>query len=505
MKYVESVEKWGVFACSFEGPAAGNPFTDHHVTATFEHACERKTVAGFYDGGGVYQVRFMPSYEGTYRFTVSADFSEQVLSGAFTVTPPVPGNHGPVGVCNTFHFAYADGAPYYPVGTTCYVWELQSDAIVARTLATLRQSPFNKLRFCVLPKSYCYNAREPRSYPYEGTPVEGRLVNEDNVWDFGPDAPGNQWDFSRFHPAHFARIEKCIAELQKLGVEADIILFHPYDRWCFSTMTPAQNELYLRYVLARFSAYRNVWWSLANEYDFIKSKTADDWERIAEIITESDPYDHLRSIHNGAQFYDHTRPWITHCSVQRSPEGTADWRKAYGKPIVIDEMQYEGNIQFAWGNISGQELIRRFWEALCRGGYGGHGETYVGEDLWWSHGGELHGESPARIAFMKSVLEDAPAGGLKPRAMAWDELCVVPEDEALEKATGYHLFYYGINRPAFRWYHIDDANRYRVEIIDTWNMTIEEAGVFRGRFRVELPGREYMAVRVQRAEEGERA
>ena len=35
-----------------------------------------------------------------------------------------------------------------------------------------------------------------------------------------------------------------------------------------------------------------------------------------------------------------------------------------------------------------------------------------------------------------------------------------------------------------------------MEVIDTWNMTIEEAGVFRGKFTVTLPGRPYMAVRL---------
>ena len=498
MKYTESVEKWGVFELSCEGEASGNPFCERSITATFESAHERKTVSGFYDGGGIYKLRFMPSYTGSYSFTVSGSFSSETFSGSFFVTEPKEGNHGPVSVHNTFHFAYADGTPYYPIGTTCYVWELQSDELIAETLDTLKNSPFNKLRFCVFPKSYCYNSREPRSYPYEGTPVDGSLVNEDNVWGFGPDSKGNCWDFSRFNPEHFRHIEKCILELQKLGIEADIILFHPYDRWGFSTMTPEQNAHYLRYVAARFSAYRNVWWSFANEYDFIKSKTFDDWECLAEVIVENDPYNHLRSIHNGVQFYDHTRPWITHCSVQRTPEGTTDWRRQYGKPVVLDEMQYEGNVQDCWGNISPQELTKRFWEALCRGGYGGHGETYVGENLWWSHGGKLYGESPARIAFMRKILEEAPAGGLKPKQMVWDEICVVPEDENAEKESGYHLFYYGINRPSFRWYHIDYENTYAAEIIDTWNMTVTKVGEFKGRFRLDLPGREYMAVRVRK-------
>ena len=335
MKYTKSVEKWGLFELSCEGFTLGNPFVDYHITATFEGEHECKTVAGFYDGGGVYKVRFMPSHEGAYRFTVSGNFSGESYFGEFSVTAPAPENHGPVRVCNTFHFAYADGTPYYPIGTTCYVWELQSDELIAQTLETLKNSPFNKIRFCVFPKSYCYNSREPRSYPYAGTPVDGRLVNEDNVWGFGPDSDGNNWDFSHFNPEHFRHIEKCILELQKLGIEADIILFHPYDRWGFSTMNAEQNELYLRYVAARFSAYHNIWWSFANEYDFIGSKTEADWERFAEIVCESDPYNHLRSIHNGVKFYDHSRPWITHCSVQRTPSSRSQFARPSSKPPFL--------------------------------------------------------------------------------------------------------------------------------------------------------------------------
>lgn len=61
---------------------------------------------------------------------------------------------------------------------------------------------------------------------------------------------------------------------------------HPYDRWGFSEMSAECDDLYWKYVIARFSAYRNVWWSLANEYDLMKKKTLADWERYAKIICE---------------------------------------------------------------------------------------------------------------------------------------------------------------------------------------------------------------------------
>ena len=37
-----------------------------------------------------------------------------------------------------------------------------------------------------------------------------------------------------------------------------------------------------------------------------------------------------------------------------------------------------------------------------------------------------------------------------------------------------------------------------MEVIDTWDMDIQDRGVFKGKFKVELPGKEYMAVRISK-------
>ena len=89
-----------------------------------------------------------------------------------------------VRVVHTFHFAYEDGTPYIPVGTTCYAWTHQGDGLEEQTLDTLRNGPFNKMRMCVFPKSHQFNANEPVYYPYEGSPEEG-------------------WDITRFNPNFF--------------------------------------------------------------------------------------------------------------------------------------------------------------------------------------------------------------------------------------------------------------------------------------------------------------
>ncbi len=85
---------------------------------------------------------------------------------------------------------------------------------------------------------------------------------------------------ARPNPAFFRHVEKCPA-LRERGIEADLILWHPYDRWGFSRMTREQDLFYLRYVVSRFSAFRHVWWSLANEYDLMPQKSIEDWECLA--------------------------------------------------------------------------------------------------------------------------------------------------------------------------------------------------------------------------------
>ena len=123
LNYAKTIEKWGIFEVTVSGPKEGNPFCDQWIKGTFCCKNEKKTVDGFYDGDGVYKVRFMPSFAETYSFKVTGSAVDgEVLTGEFQATPAGEGNHGPIRVANTYHFAYEDGTPYYSIGTTCYVW-----------------------------------------------------------------------------------------------------------------------------------------------------------------------------------------------------------------------------------------------------------------------------------------------------------------------------------------------------------------------------------------------
>ena len=80
---------------------------------------------------------------------------------------------------------------------------------------------------CVFPKRYQWSTNEPSLFPFAGTPPR-------------------DWDRTRFNPAFFPALERRVLDLQKLGIEADLILFHPYDggHWGFDRMTANEDDRY---------------------------------------------------------------------------------------------------------------------------------------------------------------------------------------------------------------------------------------------------------------------
>ncbi|UKA51637.1 DUF5605 domain-containing protein [Arthrobacter sp. FW305-123] len=477
-RFEAATNAWERYEVVFTGPSEGNPVQDISLAATFTCGDVSVNVPGFYDGDGRYLIRLLIPSAGSWTFVTSSSAEElDGITGAFTAGERAQANRGIVHVANKFHFGYADGTAYRPMGTTSYSWIHQQSEIVDQTLETLADGTFNKMRMCIFPKSYYLCENEPSMYPFDGDPVSG-------------------FDLARPNFLFFQHLDAMVQRLDEMGIEADLILFHGYDRWGFSSMPPEYDDLYVKYVVSRLAGYRNVWWSLANEFDLMPGKTANDWERYAEIVRKNDPTGHLLSIHNSIQFYNHSRPWVTHCSIQQNhfyltAEETTRWRQEWQKPIVIDECVYEGNIDRRWGDITGRELTRRFWEGAIRGGYVGHSETYAHPDdiLWWAKGGQLYGSSPRRIAFLNQILAESPDGFLEP----------LPQQDKIIAAgipDQYEVMYFGLNRPSF--WHFDKPEDlfFNIDVIDTWNMTVETLpGTFSGSFRLDLPGTEYIALR----------
>ncbi len=444
---------------------------DVQLSARFNQGDRTIVVPGFWDGGDTYRIRFSPPTTGQWNYeTKSATPDLNGKTGTFTVAAPSAGNHGPVQIFKTYYFRYADGTPYHEFGTTCYAWVHQTEELQEQTLKTLATAPFNKLRMLVFPKDMPYNKNDPSMYPFVSNPG---FPQEPTVTPKGTTHKKYSFDFNKPDPAFWRHFEERILDLQKLGIQADIILWHPYDRWGFKNLSPEQDDRYLRYCIARFSAYRNVWWSLANEYDFMTAlcpdrpgKKMEDWDRFFSILQKEDPFQRFRGIHHGSRMYDHTKDWVTHVSLQSSNMNAGvSYRQRYQKPVVYDECRYEGNIPEGWGNLNARTMVQRFWLGTLSGCYVGHGETYKDplDILWWAKGGVLHGESPKRIAWLKDFMAKAPP---------FDELQPQRDDKGnfvLAKPGQYYLVY--CLRGKTQSIELPGNSAYKVDIIDPWEMT----------------------------------
>lgn len=500
------VECWNMYEITLKGPEGGNPYLEVLLQASFENDNVIKKVNGFYDGNGKYIIRFMPESLGEWSFVTSSNVEQlNGKNGAFDCVKASATNHGPVSICNQFHFAYADGAHYFPFGTTCYAWIHQSLELQKQTLETLRNASFNKLRMCVFPKYYSNNTTDSQLYPF--------VKKEDGTFKL-----------DEFDHEFFEHLDEKVEELMEMNIEVDLILFHPYDKghWGFDRMSKEEDKRYLSYIVARYSAYRNIWWSLANEYDYMEEKTLDDWNEYIEFVAKTDPYKHLLSIHQGDLFFNNYNPYITHSCIQLGTlKNTVNLgfgvykshRDIFQKPVIYDEVGYEGDLIQRWGRNSAEELVDKYWKAIVSGVYMGHGETFndPNDIIWWAKGGILKGKSPERIAFLKNIIESSGLDGLNPVDKWW-----------ILNGAGcngkYYLYYFGdqalekwkFELPAFKTEcEIPMGTRFNVDIIDTWNMTIFPVdGEFeitekdrysymcKNRPFVELTGKPYMAIRI---------
>lgn len=481
-------------------PADPTPFS-----VSFQNDDVQVTVPGFWDGGTCYRVRFDPPRAGRWAWRSSSD--EPVLDGASgRLEVAQPARPGGVEVAATFHFAHRDGTPYRPVGTTVYNWLHQAEPLFTATLDAVSAAGFNKLRFLVFPQSGNHVVHFPELLPFQR------------------DATG-AWDVTRPVVPFFQRLDAAVAALAERGIQADLLVLNAYDggRFGLDRLTAEQEATYLRYLVARLSAHPNVWWSLCNEFDLL-DRPWQRWDDLGRLLADLDPHRRPRSIHNWMELFDHNRPWITHASIQNGfatqELGRASlYRDVYRKPIVLDEIKYEGDIPERWGRLTARELVHQFWVATVSGCYASHGESFQrpGGSLHVVEGGAFEGGSPERLRFLRQVLDDLVVPGLDP-IDGWDD-----PDQVAGVPRRQYLQYLGHRAPAAWTFRLPQGNKgerlqpgdvFGVEVIDTWRMTITPVpGRFvlsevqrndahaRGSAPVALPEGESLALRITRIAE----
>ena len=189
----DSVEIWGMYEVAIKSPDTGNPFVGIEISVVFTDGEQTFEPDGFYDGNGIFKIRFIPDKEVAWTYKTKSNREElDGMEGQFTCTPANHGNHGPVQVRNQYHFEYCDGTPYFPFGTTIYEWVFQTNETRQKTIESLKSAPLNKVRFLLVPpykEKYLSGPLKLDKFPFQGTSIDN-------------------FDFSRFNVEYFQNFEE---------------------------------------------------------------------------------------------------------------------------------------------------------------------------------------------------------------------------------------------------------------------------------------------------------
>lgn len=371
-----TVELYGIYEKELRLEAVGNPF-DLPVRGVFTRDGQRLAVDGFYDGGGAWRLRFMPTAVGRWQVRVFVG-DRPAGSDAFDCAPsdlPGPLRADPQ---HPYHFRHEDGSRLYVMGNTAY------NAVCAcrnarssflRFLDYYVERRFNWFRFFL--QQTTWPTTGGVVWPWGGTPAEP--------------------DFATFDLETFRCAEAVVRELAARRAIASVILLHPHDealQRSGADRVPVCAR-YVRYAVARLGAHWNVVWNLANEWQLGSLFTYDEMDELGRILHAIDPHQRLTSCHHYGRFEFHEAEWTDMSSIQE--RGTPFeinrcilQNRLFGKPVLNEEYGYEGDNHCPPND---PENVRRdHWAIALAGGYGTYGDKTKG---------------PKIAVYFSSVLEDA--------------------------------------------------------------------------------------------------
>lgn len=322
--------RWEMHEFELRGHSqVGNPFSDDVLVGEFTAPSGKTiTVEGFYDGDNTWRLRFAPDEEGDWRYRLRGEAVGIIQEGRLHCTPPRGHGFLRVHPQNPYAFAHADGTAFFPMGDTCYGLYDDSHitpALRREYLETRRRQRFNFVRMSV-GHSEARAAADPAFWAWGGTAVEP--------------------DLDRLNPVFFHGLDELFRDLQARGMNVELILLNFYRRPFTDTnlWTPARERLWLRYVVARYAAFNNVFlWTLANEYEthpdgrYRLERPGDmEWAKAtARLVKVLDPYRHLVTVH----------PVVSSSTRGVSPRDPFDlpWRigEFFGESDAIDVLSQQ--------------------------------------------------------------------------------------------------------------------------------------------------------------------
>ena len=273
----------------------GNPYadvTDFKVTFTGPGGV-KLTVPGFYAGNNVWKVRFAPTVAGTFTY-VTASTQDSTLNGLSGTVPAAaanPNGHGALRVdpAHPHHYLYGDGTRPFQMG-----YELDWLGLM-----DFGNPNVPKAKAVIdMVAAHGFSEVLMNAYAYDTSWKAGKT----SAFDFGPPAqiawPGTNAnaDQTRMNETYWQNYDNVIAYLFRKGITAHIFLrvYNKGVNW--PANASANDNLYFRYVVARYQAYDNVVWDFSKE-TYNESDQTYISGRL-NLIAATDGYHRLRTLHD---------------------------------------------------------------------------------------------------------------------------------------------------------------------------------------------------------------
>jgi hypothetical protein len=341
----ETVEKYGVFEGSLKSSEKfDNPFTQAQLRGKFTGPDGKAVdVAGFYYQNDEWKIRFVPNQVGEWSYALELTSKGEPVRAAGKFDCADSKRHGflRVSKINPYRLAYDDGTPFYPIGQQvgCGVGEkVGFDAPDEKAWVNTDRETFMK--------AFTGATNLLRSQLGCGT-AAGCALQILNGKD----------GLDRYELDNALKLDESCRVLQQFGWSHILIPFQDMSLWgksktafgdvrdveSYKTLKNPQLpeiERYLRYVVARWGSYVDIW-EIYNEDAFSPN---DYLAHLAKIIREADPYAHPIT----TSYERPDQPWCDLLSVHEymgNPTNEVPGHlskeiarfKSYNKPVLYTE------------------------------------------------------------------------------------------------------------------------------------------------------------------------